>query len=97
MGISGIMGLQVSVGRTHSHQSVNTNMKLIRLGISKVVGRVLRREKGKGMGVAIFAGNLGIGPGNVPATPRAEVRVVKGFGKSWQGPSQFGFCKGGNG
>ena len=29
-------------------------------------------QKGKVMGVAIFAGKWGIGQGNVPATPREE-------------------------
>ena len=62
-------------------------MKLIQLGISKVVERVFRREKGKGMEVAIIAGNLGIGPGN-PSNPKGGGEG-NGFGKSWQGPSQF--------
>ncbi len=57
--------------------------------------RVLGKEKGREMGVAIFVDNLGIGPGNVPATQREE--VGKGFGKNWQGPGQFGFGKGGKG
>ncbi len=40
-GISGIMVLQVSLGRIHFHQRINTNMKLILWGISRVVERVL--------------------------------------------------------
>jgi len=79
------MGLQVSLGRTHSHRWANTNMKLIQLGISKVVKRVLQREKGKGMEVAILAGSLGIGPGNAPAILREEARVARGLGKAGRG------------
>ena len=39
--------------------------------------RVLGKEKGREMGVAIFVDNLGIGPGSVPATLREEVRAVR--------------------
>ncbi len=42
------------------------------------------------MEAAIFAGSLGIGPGNVPATPREEVRVVKVLARAGRGQSNLG-------
>ena len=50
-------------------------MTLIQWG--KERERVLEMEKGRVMGVAIFAGKWGIGPGNVLATPRDLVREVR--------------------
>ena len=39
--------------------------------------KVLGREKGREIGVAIFVDNLSIGPGNVVATPRDLVREAR--------------------
>ena len=49
------------------------NILMISIQWGKERERVLEREKGREMGVAIFVDNLGIGPGNVPATPREGV------------------------
>ena len=57
------------------------------------VGRVLGRGKGREMEVAIFAGNLGIGPGNVPATPREGVRVVRVLVRAGRGRANLGLVK----
>jgi len=45
------------------------------------------------MGVAIFAGNLGIDPGNVPATPREGVRVVRVLVRAGRGQANLGLVK----
>ena len=57
------------------------------------VGRVLGKGKGREMEVAIFAGNLGIGPGNVSATPREEVRVVRVLVRAGRGQANLGLVK----
>ena len=51
------------------------SMTLIQWGRERE--RVLERERGKVMGVAIFAGKWTIGPGNVLATPRDLVREAR--------------------
>ena len=59
------------------------------------VVRVLGKGKGKGreMEVARFAINLGIGPGNDPATPREEVRVVRVLVRAGRGQGNLGLVK----
>ena len=57
------------------------------------VVRVLGKGKGREMEVAIFAGNLGIGPGNVPATPRELVRVVRVSVRAGRGQANLGLVK----
>ena len=61
------------------------------------VVRVLGKEKGREMGVAIFVDNLGIGPGNVLATLREEVREVRGLVRAGRVQANWGFGKGGKG
>ena len=57
------------------------------------VGRVLGKGKGREMEVAIFAGNLGIGPGNVPATPSDEVRLARVLVRAGRGQTNLGLVK----
>ena len=54
--------------------------------------RVLGKEKGREMGAAIFVDNLGIGPGNVPATPREEEKG-KGWVRAGGGQANLGLVK----
>ena len=51
------------------------------------------KGKGREMEVAIFAGNLGIGPGNVPATPRELVRVVRVSVRAGRGQANLGLVE----
>ena len=46
------------------------------------------------MGVAIFAGKWGIGPGNVLATLREEVREVRDLVRAGRVQANFGLVKG---
>ena len=54
--------------------------------------RVLGKEKGREMGAAIFVDNLGIGPGNVLATPREEEKG-KGLVRAGRGQANLGLVK----
>ena len=45
------------------------------------------------MGVAIFAGKWGIGPGNVLATLREKVREVRGLVRTGRGQVQVGMVR----
>ena len=49
-------------------------------------------ERGKVMGVAIFAGRWGIGPGNVP-TLREKVWEVRGLVRTGRGQVQVGMVR----
>ena len=53
---------------------------------------VLGKGKGREMGAAIFAANLGIGPGNVLATPREEEKG-KGLVRAGRGQANLGLVK----
>ena len=50
-------------------------------------------RKGNGNGSCHICGQFGRSSRECPSNPK-EVGKGKGFGKSWQGPSQFGFGKG---
>ena len=69
----------------------NIPMKSIQWG--KERERVLEREKGREMGVAIFVDNLGIGQGNVLATLREEVREVRDLARAGRVQANLGLVK----
>ena len=50
-------------------------------------------ERGKVMGVAIFAGRWGIGPGNVLTTLRGKVREVRVLVRTGRGQVQVGMVR----
>ncbi len=54
--------------------------------------RVLGKGKGREMGAAISLHNLGIGPGNVLATPREEEKG-KGPVRAGRGQANLGLVK----
>ena len=57
------------------------------------VVRVLGKEEGREMGVAIFVDNLGIGPGNVLATLREEVREVRDLVRAGRVQANLGLVR----
>ena len=61
--------------------------------VGKERARGLERERGKVMGVAIFAGKWGIGPGNVLATLREEVREVRDLVRAGRGQAKLGMVE----
>ncbi len=55
------------------------------------VVKVLGKEKGREMGVAIFVDNLGIGPGNVQATPMEDEK--ESLVRAGRGQTNLGMVK----
>ena len=60
-------------------------------------GKGFGKGKGKGDGSCHICAQFGHWSRECPSNPKGGGKGGKGFGKSWQGPSQFGFGKGGNG
>ena len=67
------------------------------VGNFKGGGKGFTKGKGKGDGSCHICGQFGHWSRECPSNPKGGGKGGKGFGKSWQGPSQFGFGKGGKG